>query len=77
MPVVTLAALITTWMMGSAIFVENIFAYPGAGQYLVQALGSLDYAAILGVTLVFTAIIVALNLVADILYSVLNPAIEL
>jgi peptide/nickel transport system permease protein len=77
MPVVTLAALITTWMMGSAIFVENIFVYPGAGQYLMQALGSLDYAAILGITLVFTAIIVALNLVADILYSVLNPAIEL
>jgi peptide/nickel transport system permease protein len=77
LPVVTLAALITSWMMASAVFVENIFAYPGVGQYLAQAIGALDYAAILGITLVFTAIIVTLNLIADILYSVLNPAIEL
>lgn len=77
MPIVTLTALITTWLMGSSIFVESIFAYPGVGQYLAQALGSLDYAAILGVTLLYTTIIVVVNLVADILYSVLNPAIEL
>jgi len=77
MPIVTLTALITTWLMGSSIFVESIFAYPGVGQYLAQALGSLDYAAILGVTLLYTTIIVVVNLAADILYSVLNPAIEL
>lgn len=77
MPIVTLTALITTWLMGSSIFVESIFAYPGVGQYLAQALGSLDYAAILGVTLLYTTIIVIVNLTADILYSVLNPAIEL
>jgi len=76
-PVVTLAALMTMWLVGSAIFVENIFAYPGVGHYLAQALGNLDYAAILGITLVFTTMIVLVNLVADILYTVLNPAIEL
>lgn len=76
-PVVTLAALMTTWLIGGTIFVENIFAYPGMGQYLAQSLGNVDYAGILGVTLVFTTTIVLVNLVADILYTILNPAIEL
>jgi peptide/nickel transport system permease protein len=77
MPVVTLASLIFTWIMGSTLFVENIFSYPGIGQYLVQSINHLDYAAIIGITLVFTTVIVVGNLVVDILYTVLNPEIQL
>jgi len=76
-PVVTLTALITAWLMGLSIFVENIFSYPGIGQYLVQAIRSLDYAAMLGITLVFTSIVVVMNLAADIVYTLLNPEIRL
>jgi len=77
MPVVTLASLILAWLMGSTLFVENIFSYPGIGQYLVQAIGYLDYAAIIGITLVFTTVVVVANLAADILYTILNPEIQL
>jgi len=77
MPVVTLASLILSWLMGSTLFVENIFSYPGIGQYLVQAIGHLDYASIIGITLVFTTVIVVANLAADILYTILNPEIQL
>ena len=77
MPVVTLGSLIFSWIMGSTLFVENIFSYPGIGHYLVEAVGTLDYAAIIGVTLVGTTVIVFGNLIVDLLYSVLNPEIEL
>jgi ABC-type dipeptide/oligopeptide/nickel transport system permease component len=72
-----LTALIASWLMGLSVFVENIFSYPGIGQYLVQAIRTLDYAAMLGITLVFTCIVVLMNLAADILYTVLNPEIRL
>lgn len=76
-PVVTLTALITSWLMSLSIFVENIFAYPGIGQYLVQAIRNLDYAAVMGVTLVFTSTVVVLNLAADIIYTIVNPEIRI
>jgi ABC-type dipeptide/oligopeptide/nickel transport system permease component len=63
--------------MSLSIFVENIFAYPGMGQYLVQAIRNLDYAAIMGVTLVFTSTVVVLNLAADIIYTIVNPEIRI
>jgi len=75
--VVTLASLLTTWLVTGTLFAETIFTYPGVGQYMVQALSSLDYPSILGITLVFAAIIVASNLAADILYAVVDPEIRL
>ncbi len=75
--VVTLASLLTTWLVTGTLFAETIFTYPGAGQYLVQALSSLDYPSILAITLVFAAVIVASNLAADILYAVVDPEIRL
>ncbi len=75
--VVTLASLIVTWMMTGTIFVENIFAYPGIGQYVFQALAAQDYPGILATTIVFALIIVGSNLVADVLYAVVDPQIRL
>jgi len=76
-PVITVVALIFGWLMASTPFVEAIFAYPGIGQYAVTALQSLDYPAILGITLTLTVTIVLANLLADILYAVVNPEIRL
>jgi ABC-type dipeptide/oligopeptide/nickel transport system permease component len=76
-PVVTLSSLIVTWLITGTVFVENIFNYPGIGQYVVQALLYQDYAGILATTLVFALIIVLSNLVADILYAVVDPQIRL
>ena len=76
-PVVTLASLLTAWLVTGTLFAETIFTYPGVGQYAVQALSSLDYPSILAITLVFALIIVVANLAADILYAVVDPEIRL
>ena len=76
-PVVTLSSLVFTWLITGTIFVENIFAYPGLGQYVVRALAGQDYPGILATTLIFAVIIVVSNLVVDILYVVVDPQIRL
>jgi len=75
--VVTISSLMVTWLITGTIFVENIFAYPGMGQYLVTALAAEDYPGILGVTIVFAVVIVVTNLIADILYAVVDPQVRL
>ena len=75
--VVTISSLMVTWLITGTIFVENIFAYPGMGQYVVQALAGQDYPGILGTTIVFVVMIVVTNLIADILYAVVDPQIRL
>ena len=75
--VVTISSLMVTWLITGTIFVENIFAYPGMGQYLVTALSAEDYPGILGVTIVFAVVIVVANLIADILYAVVDPQVRL
>ena len=76
-PVVTLASLIVYSMIVGTLFVENIFSYPGLGQFVVGALAGQDYPGILATTLVFATIIVIANLVADVLYAVVDPQIRL
>jgi len=75
--VVSISSIMVTWLITGTIFVENIFAYPGMGQYLVTALAGEDYPGILGVTIVFALVIVVTNLIADILYAVVDPQVRL
>ncbi len=76
-PVVTLSSLIIYGLISGTLFVENIFSYPGLGQYVVGALAGQDYPGVLATTLVFAVIIVLANLVADVLYVVVDPQIRL
>lgn len=75
--VVTISSLMVTWLITGTIFVENIFAYPGIGQYLVGAVAGQDYPGILAVTMVFAVVIVVANLIADVLYAVVDPQVRL
>src|SRR5438132_11037526 len=76
-PVVTLSSIILTWLITGTIFVENVFAYPGLGQYVVTALLGQDYPGILAATIVFAVTIAVGNLVADLLYAVVDPQIRI
>lgn len=76
-PVVTLSSLILYGLVSGTLFVENIFAYPGLGQYVVGAIAAEDYAGILATTLVYAVVIVVANLVVDVLYVVVDPQIRL
>ena len=77
MPIVTLSSLLLYGLITGTLFVENIFSYPGIGQYVATALLSQDYPGILATTLVFAVIIVGANLIADILYAVVDPQVRL
>ena len=60
-----------------AFFVENVFAYPGMGQYVVQAILGEDFPGILATAIIFAVTIVSGNLIADVLYAVVDPQIRL
>ncbi|MFI5419540.1 MAG: ABC transporter permease [Nitrososphaerales archaeon] len=76
-PVVTLSSLIVYSMIVGTLFVENIFSYPGLGQFVVGALAGQDYAGILATALIFAIVIILANLAADVLYVVVDPQIRL
>jgi peptide/nickel transport system permease protein len=76
-PIVSLSSLIVTWLITGTIFVENVFSYPGMGRYVVQALNGEDYPGILGTAIVFALVIVTANLIADLLYAVVDPQVRL
>ena len=68
---ITLAGFIT-----GAVVVERIFAWPGVGQLMIDAVWNNDFPTLTSTVLVFTAIFVATNFLADMLYGVLNPVIR-
>lgn len=74
--VITLISLLFTFILGSTIFVEYVFSYPGIGDYAVESALQIDYPSILAITLTFALLIIIANLVADILYAVVDPRIR-
>ena len=66
-----LAALVT----GSFV-VEYVFAIPGMGRFFITAVTDRDYPMIMGVTLVYSALLVGANLIVDLLYSVVDPRVK-
>jgi peptide/nickel transport system permease protein len=76
-PLVTLWALSLSALLGGAVVTESIFSWPGLGTAFLRALNDVDLDLILGITL-FTALVTILfNLLADIMYGVLDPRIRL
>jgi peptide/nickel transport system permease protein len=75
--IVTVLALLFAFMLSGAIVIEYIFNWPGIGRYAVQSILALDLPAVIGTTLVFTLIVVTVNLLADIAYAILDPRIRL
>lgn len=75
-PVVTLVALQLPAVFGGAIVTEQIFRVPGIGSLLIGAILANDTPVIMGVTFVFSALVIFFNLVADILYGWLDPRIS-
>lgn len=76
-PVVTLTGLEFGTLLGGAIVVETVFAWPGLGRLLVDSIAFRDYPVIQALILLLSAEFVLINLVVDVLYGVLNPAIRL
>ena len=72
----TLVALNLGTLIGATVIIESIFALPGIGQSLLQAINNRDVAVIEAIVLVLSVVVVAANLIADLLYAVLDPRIR-
>ncbi len=76
-PTATLLSMRIIGMLSGSVIIENIFGLPGIGALLVQAVTGRDYAVVQGCVLVFVVITLVVNLLTDILYSVLDHRIKL
>jgi peptide/nickel transport system permease protein len=75
-PVVTTIGLQFGVALGGAILTETIFAWPGVGKWMFDAVMKRDYMVIQGGTLFIAAVFVVINLMVDVLYAVINPRIS-
>lgn len=75
-PVVTLVALGVPTVFAGALITEQIFRIPGIGSLLISGIQSSDTPVVMGTTFIFSVLVVAFNIVADVLYGVLDPRIR-
>jgi len=75
-PVVTVIGLQVGTLLGGAIIAETIFAWPGIGRLLIQAINQRDYPLVQGIVLMTALVVSALNLVVDLLYGAINPRVR-
>jgi peptide/nickel transport system permease protein len=77
LPVITTLGMVFSFLLGANVLVEKVFAWPGIGSYAIEALISSDFAPVQGFVLTMAILYVALNLVIDILYGVIDPRVRL
>jgi peptide/nickel transport system permease protein len=75
-PVVAVIALETGYLLGGAVITETVFAWPGVGSLTIEAIAQRDYMLVQGAVLLFAVVFAVLNMMADVIYSVLDPRIR-
>jgi ABC-type dipeptide/oligopeptide/nickel transport system permease component len=73
----TVLAVNLGWLIGGAVIVEKVFDIPGLGQMLVDSIYTRDFPVLQGLTLVFGLIVIAINLLSDLGYAVIDPRVRL
>lgn len=76
-PIISITALEISQLLAGAVIVETVFAWPGLGQLTVQSVVSRDFVVVQGVVLLGAVVTIAMNFLADILYSLVDPRIRL
>jgi len=76
-PVTTFAAIDIGAILGGLVITEQIFEWPGMGKYFLDAFGNGDYLQVLPWMMIVVASVIVLNLIADLMYGVLDPRIRL
>ncbi len=77
LPTITVIAISTGWLMGGLVVIENVYNYPGLGSLLIEAVNQKNLPVLQTVVVLVVFIYAVSNLVADILYAVLNPRVRL
>ncbi len=75
-PVITLLGLNLPYLFSGTVFIETIFAWPGMGRVIVEAIFQRDYPLVMATSFLFAVIVVLGNLLADVLYAVADPRIR-
>jgi peptide/nickel transport system permease protein len=75
-PIITLVGLYLPFLLSGAVLVETIFAWPGMGRAIVEAILARDYPMVMATSFVIAAIVVLGNLLSDVLYAVVDPRIR-
>jgi dipeptide transport system permease protein len=76
-PVVTTLGMVFSFLLGANVLVEKVFAWPGIGSFAVEALIASDFAPVQGFVLTMAMMYVALNLLIDILYGLIDPRVRI
>lgn len=77
LPVVTTLGMVFGFMLGSSVVIEKVFGWPGVGSYAIDALTASDYAPIQGFVLAMGVLFVLLNLLVDVLYTLIDPRVSM
>ena len=76
LPVITVVGLQSGYLLGGSVITESVFAWPGLGRYIVEAIKLRDYAAVQGSLLFFALTFAMVNMTVDLLYAFLNPRVR-
>jgi peptide/nickel transport system permease protein len=76
-PVITTLGMVFSFLLGANVLVEKVFAWPGIGSFAVEALIASDFAPLQGFVLTMAVMYVALNLLIDLLYGVIDPRVRI
>jgi oligopeptide transport system permease protein len=75
-PLISIMAPLTAALVTGSFAVELIFAIPGLGKHFIYAVSNRDYTLVMGITLVYSVVLIGLNFVTDVLYGVVNPKMK-
>jgi peptide/nickel transport system permease protein len=75
-PTIVLAGLSLPTLLGGAVFVEQVFGWPGMGQVAASAFGARDYQLVIGATILGAVVVVLGGIATDILHAVVDPRVR-
>ncbi len=76
LPTINIVALTIIWLLGGVAIIETVFNFPGIGRLMVNAIGDRDLVLVQGIALILAVVVIAVNLIADLLTLVLNPRLR-
>jgi oligopeptide transport system permease protein len=77
LPIVTILGVAVAGIVVGSLVIENIFGIPGMGKYFVQSIKQNDYTMIMGTTIFYAIILIAMMFLIDIVYGLVDPRIRL
>jgi len=76
-PMITVLSVNIGWLVGGTVIIERVFAIPGIGGLMLDAIGNRDFALVQAITLVFAVFVIFVYLVTDVSYSLIDPRVRL